>query len=705
MRSALALPGLAFGLAACSALPSRIAIAGAQSSGASRMFYLAGGWLSDIATVGPIFVVAAALLSFFSAPRAGRRIDPGLALLLGLFALGLFTQNATAQFRIERGVLPGPIDLRQGMGHHDFFTAEAPGLLAGRFLWANVACTALAIAIARRLRPALTSSESRLRHARGIAVAIVVCISAVIASRRADAYCGAMNNRDALASPSAALVNGLLTGDRYDGSPSATRRLLAEHVGTNADVEQGARNLGFPPECAVRLTHPGERASIPHPLTRPLDVAEDAEGRTEPELMSAARAVSRAFFRDRDTAPLVFHVSLESMRADDIHALDADAPAAIAPFASEVYSDAESAAAFAHAHQSGVRTSQALGAVMCGIGALPFHISASRDLGALPLRCMPDVLADAHFRTRAFYGHELVFDDMETFFRGHGMSLHERRDFPKSAPRGVWDGVSDAAVYDAAIDDAERGAPDAARYEFVLTLSHHAPYTAPADLSPPHRAEIDALCRTRDLHGEDCTRLATMRYADESLRRFVSRVSSSKVASRSIVVVAGDHTVHRSRPWGAVDRPDGTTRIPLFVWLPPALRASATDPAAIAAAWSRFRALATTQPVSNSDLPSLLLALLAETRPMRTLPAEARWHTLGGQATSPHYRSITGRGAVHGVDAHGFLFDVGDDGAVRRSGGRMESLRGPDDVTNAGPHNRPEIALLGAFLRGDTARK
>lgn len=705
-RNALALPALALVLAAASALPSRIAIASSQSAGTGRAFYLAGGLLSDVAAVGPIFVVVIALLALLSpsasavAEAETKRIDRGVVMLLAVFAFALFTQNATAEFRIERGVLPGPIDLRQGMGHHDFFTAEAPLLVAGRFLWANLACLAIAVVVALRLRPALAPATARLRTARGIAIAVVLCACLIVASRRADAYCVRMNNRDALASPSAALVTGLLTGARYDGSPSATRSLLAEHVGAPADVVLGAHQLGYPPESASRLSRASSSTTSDHPLARPLDLE---AGAREPSLLRAARAFSRAAFTG--ATPIVFHVSLESARADDLHALHDDAPRTVAPFLDHVYAADEGAIAFARAHQSGVRTSQALGAVMCGLGALPFHISASRDLGALPLRCMPDVLADARFGTRVFYGHELVFDDMASFFSAHRMSLHERHDFPASAPRGVWDAVSDASVYDAAVDDADRAATADARYSFVLTLSHHAPYTAPTDLSPPHRAEIDELCRTRGLHGENCERLATLRYADESLRRFLGRVATSKNAARSIVVVAGDHTVHRAVPWGPTDRPEGTTQIPLFMWLPPALRDRIRDHESFDAAWNELRALARTHPISSSDLPSLLLALVSESAPLQALPAEARWHTLGGQATSPHYRSVTGRGVIHGIDAHGFVFDVDAEGVVHTGEIRMESLRGPADVAEAGPHNRGEIAFLGSFLRAQANRR
>jgi hypothetical protein len=567
----------------------------------------------------------------------------------------------------------------------------------------NVVSVALALWITQRLRArliALALADRRYPHVRGLLAGGVASAVLLGGWQKANAYCATLHNRDALASPSAALASGLLRSGGYDGSPAEVRRLLVAGAFSPAEAAEGARNMGFSPEVVEGLTRASSGVCVPHPLARSLD-AEIGE-RGEAPIVVAARALSRELFRDSGAPPVVFQVSLESVRADDIHAIDADAPVEIAPFLSEVYSNDPSAAAFAHAHQSGVKTSQALSAVMCGMGAMPFNLSMGRDLGPLPLRCVPDVLADAGFVGRAFYGHEFVFDDMGTFLHAHHMALHEREAFPARAPRGVWNGVSDAEVYAAAVDSAE--ATEGAQYNFILTLSHHTPYTLPDDLSPALRATVDEVCRSRAIHGQNCDRLKTLRYADEALRGFVARVESSKDASRTIIVVAADHTTHQWVPWGTTEPAEGITQIPLFVWLPPALRQGAVDPAALAVAWERFRELAGTQPISNSDLPTVLLALLGRSRPLQALPAEARWHTLGGQTTSPHYRSVTGRGVAHGIDAHGGVFDVTETGATRPSGTLMETLRGADDITHAAPHNRPELAFWGRFLSGYVAR-
>jgi hypothetical protein len=638
--SSSSLPLFAFALATCTALPSRWAISGAQSSGTHllRALYLGGGLLSDLAMTVPIVLFALLLL-------ARRRW--GLVLFLPLVLLAcLLAQNGATEFRIERGVLPGPIDLREGMGHHDFLTAHLPSILFGRFFWMNLLCAVASALLLRRLH------RSPIVIAwRSMAIGAFVWLVLMLGARQANAYASSLQNKDALAAPSTAFMSGLLQRGAFDGSPTSTRKLVAEFHGTEEEALAGARELGFPDVT----------------LRRPLVTSGGQSG--------------------IGAKPIIFHVSLESMRADDIHSLNPHAPKEITPFLNEVYADdappkspPKNIVAFKHAHQSGVRTSQALGAMMCGIGVLPFNLSITRDLGVLlKLRCLPDVLVDAGFRAHAFYGHDFVFDDMSTFLRAHHVTMVGRESFAANAPRGVWNAVSDAAVYEAAIGHAEKeeNGPATAQYNFVLTLSHHAPYAEPADFAPTHRAEIEALCHARDLHGDNCARLKTLRYADEALRQFVKRVSeSSKIADRSIVVVSGDHTVHQWAPWNGDPEPaSAITQIPMFVRLPKGVVAP-TD----------LRDRAATKPVSNADLPLLILSLIDD-ESVASLRADQRWHTLGGDASS-----------VRGIDAHGNLFDVAENGDVKLRGITMEALHGQEDVQHAAPHNRPGLAFLSRLL-------
>lgn len=703
--SPLSLLAAAVGLGALVAFPARWTLAATQGNGTwMRWAYLAGGLLTDVTSVGP-FVAFALLLLLLAARRRPRLFHIGFVGLAVCLLGTWLAHNGAMEFRFQRGIYPGPMDAREGLGHADFVRAELPTLLGGRFLVPNLVASTLAVALLRwtyrRVRRLAAAGATRPSLAVLAPATIGLFLALFLGARRANAFCESLHNRGAIASPASTLVGAWLSGNRYDGSPEELRREISAFVGTEAEVARGARHLGFPDTTAVTLRRAEEHADCTHhPLARNLD---------EPggELLEAARAVSRELFRGQTLPPRVFQVSLESLRADDIASLHPAAPTEVAPFLNQVYDPAtatgQGAAAFHGAHQSGIRTAQALSAVLCGIGALPFHIALGRDFGNMPLRCTPDLLAEAGFRARAVYGHDFVFDDMGTFLRFHGVDLFERRNFDAGRPRGVWGGVSDESVYDAAL--RESADVSHAQYTFILTLSNHTPYTAPTDLGPVDAAAMEALCKSRQLTGENCDRLKTVRYADQALGHFARHVEEGADAARTIVLFAADHTTHEWEPWesGARERPEGITQIPAAVWLPRARRDAVADPARFAAAWSHFQELARQRPLSNADLPTLLLALLSESHEVRGLPAARRWHTLGGQSTSSSFESPTGEGALFGIDAHAQIFDVTSTGKTHPTGIVMETLRTGDDVQAASPMNRPVLAFWGSFLRGFAA--
>lgn len=689
--------GASLALTAATVGPARWLLALEQGHGVTaRALFFAGGLLSDLATVGPL--VALALVVTLSAPalpaRASvRRVIP--AAFGALLVTITLVHNAAVLFRVERGVFPGPIDARESLAAPELFLSELPEVLGGRFLSANLVGLVIVLLVGRRIRSRWLEKAGtvlRPRSALGLAVGSFVLLG--VASRNANAYCERLHNGGAIVSPASTWIGSVVGPKTVDGTPADIRLLVSSFQGTTDDVERGARAMGFTNDAAARSRGAENIANCnDHPLARRLEPDPTALG-------AAARDVSSALFRDE--APIVFHVSLESFRADDIAALEPLAPRAIAPFLTKVYEDNPSFVAFRQAHQSGIRTAHALAAVQCGVGALPFHLALGRDLGNVPLRCLPDVLHDAGFQGRVFYGHELAFDDMGTFLRYHGLELHERADLPRNAPRGVWGGVSDAPVYDAALSTS--ASDPRAQYNFILTLSHHTPFTEPDDLAPELKAEVNAVCVERGLTGENCARLRTLRYADNALSRFIERIETSKDAHRTIVVFGADHTTHQWVPWGDAEKPDGITRIPLVVWIPKAFRDLAPDPLALAAAWSRLRALATSSPISNTDVPTLLVSLLAGSPGMRALPASSRWHTLGGQATSSAFQSPIGEGALFGIDAHARLFSVDTSGATRPSNIGMDTLRTKSDVLTPMPANRAMLAFWGSFLRGYGAK-
>jgi hypothetical protein len=666
-------------------LPARWVLSADQGNGSAiRWAYLGGGLVCDVAVLFPLLALGGLLGGAVvrRAPRMRAVLVVGAALVLLLL---LFTSNASTLFHLERGHLPDAHDVSTGLGHSDFARAELPALALGPFALGNlVALAVMGFSLRRAVR---LTGRPRARLPLTLVAAAAVGGLLFFGSAKAQALTRSLHADDAVASPIAHLAASAL---RDEGAADLRSAVLATH-GSREDVVRGAALYGFSEATAARVL---ERDAVPtcdeHPLRQELDA--DPTSWT-----AAATGLSQALFRDRAVAPVVFHVSLESTRADDVATLRASAPRAIAPFLSDVFDSAkphEGTFPFRLAFQSGVRTAQALAAVTCGVGAAPLHLAFGRDLGNVPLRCAPDVLADAGFTLSATYGHELVFDDMATFLRFHGFATKERRDLPTDAPRGVWNGVSDATVYRTALADAL--ARPGAQYSFVLTLTNHTPYDAPGDVTPEDARAIDALCKERDLSGENCDRLLTLRYADRALREFLEAIAASPLADRAVVVVMADHTTHVREPWESdLERPAAISQIPGFVWIAPGLRAGAN--ADLASAEARFAAQAATAPLSNADVPRLLLALLSASAPLRALPAAARWHTLPGATTSAQFRGLDEGEVAWGITAHAELFGIEPDGHVARKPVVVDPSQ---RAAAMDPRLRGALAFWGAFLRG-----
>lgn len=708
---------LASALTLATALPSRWVLSAEQGLGSTRAraLYLAGGLLCDLAATGPLVAACFGLaaLAAYGVRLRSSELRPGLShasgapvgvltrgadlarlaattMLAVLFVVVWLSQNGAMEFRLDRGIFPGPLDAREGLGHGDFVRAELPVLLAGRYLFANAFALLVAAAVLRATHRALGPSRLRELSAKRVWLAFglgaLLAFSALgLGARQAHALCTSLHNGGALVSPTSAFVSGFFGRGSYDGSPAEVRKVVLGYPDRDR-LAEGANAYGFSAEVGAHLR---DHDCARHPLAKKLDAEAGP-------LVDDLRRLSSALFEGREVDPVIYQVSLESLRADDVHALAEEAPAELTPTLGRLYADPH-AVTFRDARQSGIRTAQALSAVTCGVGALPFHLSLGRDLGNVPLRCLTDVLEDAGFRARAFYGHEFVFDDMGTFLRLHGVELHERSEFPADAPRGVWGGVSDMPVYAAALEAGSRDVH--ASYNFVLTLSHHTPFTEPGDLRPEERSTVAAVCEKHELHGENCARLVTLHYADASFGRFLAAVENGSAASRSIVIFSADHTTHQWVPWGEHERPDGISRIPAGIVLPRALREAARDSRAVEVALERVRAHAN-EALSNSDLPSIVLALTSRARAMRSLDDARRWHTLGAQATSPEAHSPVGRAAVWGIDAHAHLFEAPRGGTTTTSEIVVESLRGPSDLSNTQPALRPGLAFWSTFLSG-----
>jgi hypothetical protein len=647
---------------------------------------LAVSVLEDIAWQGPIFAVALSVVGWLprrstSAPRVWRglmAVAP-VAFVAVVALLMWLVSVAATEFRIQRGTYPSLAEALEGLRDPAF--RRAVGILwFERYATATLS-SALAGGVLVALHLHARARDRDVRRAPGAwrmlagRVAVSMIALGVVASISASSEEARLQD---LAPPLVRLLSDLRSPSR----PQRFRDVREVLEGTRFDapsVRRGLKLYGFGDQQADELLRPQPRADCEkHPLARPLPGDTGgawpggAGGEDATPLVRAAVDLSAALFDGHDGPLVVWHVALESFRGDDVHAVHPAAPAELTPFIGAASATngtgGAGAVAFAHAYQAGVRTAQAVSGLICGIGPLPFQLAVSRDLFDVPLRCAPDVLSDAGFSARVFYGSDASFEHLDEFSRAHRLTVTDVSLLPKDLPRGAWRAVTDTALLSSALALARGGAP--LQYNFVLSLSGHAPYDVPQDAPGSLGSVVEQAVRMAraKITAEDRRRLLTIAYADDALGRFVRAVEGSPEASHTLFVVSADHATSEPFVW---DEPSARSQasVPLLFYLPGAFIGASANPGAVRAAIGRLSAESARAAVSLSDVPALLLALLSRHAALRRLPAGLRWHTLGGVASSSAFAlPVPDAGSVWGIDAAAEVFVGTKLGQIRRTG-------------------------------------
>jgi hypothetical protein len=691
--------------------------------------------LADVACLAPLVALALVPADWI----ATRRPETRLALRCGVVtavstvvlvsALMWVVSVGATEFRIQRGTYPTLLETFEGLADATFIRGSAKIALFERYsqptLLAVFALTGLLVVYARdRLRPrSIPAGKRTLQYGNPQSKVFAVLGPAVASLGWATAAAAIFISIHVVAPRP--LASGLLPPVVRLAFDVVSPRLVSRHAGVRSVLEstdldetlvrRGLHRLGFGDSHARCLVGTSTEAECrPHPLARPLpgdvsDVHIAGDRAEEPTpLVRAFLALSSALFEQRDEPITVWHVVLESFRADDVHALNPSAPREIAPFVNAAYDETPDetlsagrrTVAFRHAYQSGLRTAQAVSGLWCGLGALPFQLALSRDLVDLPLRCAPDVLRDAGFETHLYYGSNASFERLGEFAQRHGVTVTDLSTLPPGLPRGAFRAVTDAALLRSALQQPTGGGSLA--YRFVLTLSGHTPFDLPEDMTPTTAGTIDAiLARSRvSFAGEDRRRLATMHYTDGALAAFVKEIERSPRASQTILLVSADHATADPALWGA-QTVQALARVPLFVYLPAGLVAACKNPSRIDQEIRSLQELASALPVSINDVPTLLLALLARHNAFVQLPPAMRWHTLGGATSSRNFGERASRttAQVWGIDALSRVFLVRADAADQPldTGERSVAFSVWDDPL--GPLLKDVSGALSAVLR------
>jgi hypothetical protein len=665
-RSGAASGLTALALVLLALLPARLLVAMRVRGGTTfeRMSAaLAGTVLDGSALIAPLLALVGLIAVAVAVSPLRRWTRPlHLAAPLGIVPLGAaltVLSIVVQEVKAERGAFPTLQEIAAASGEGSFVEGMAGFLRLQRVWLPALTCGALAIALLVLRWRAAREPIASVRHwAVGLAAAALGGAVLLPGLVRAQSAVTPRLSPAGLGDPLTSLTE--TTVDVLRGQPLARPMdLLRELEPTAAVVADGARRLGWPSD-------PSGEGCWPLPHGRRLDPDAEPPFRGL-ALLESFTAVSRALFDD-DGKVAVFLFSLESFRADDLHALHAAAPRALHPLVNDLYERAgRGVLASRQMFQAGVRTAQGLAALTCGLGTLPYNLSLIRDVDGFPLRCAPDVLADAGFRGTFFYGSDATYDGMQAFLAQHGVPERvSQEELPTTLPRGAWGGVTDLALFEEAARRVAQGLATSPQLALVMSLSNHSPYTAPEDLpaAVTERVELALGAAPNRATVDDRRRLLTHSYTDAALEHFLARLDELGIADRSIVVLVADHSTGDDYVWGPADVDHETdaakAQVPFLVVLPQALRARARDAEALERALTRAQAQLDATPLSQNDVPALLLALLEAHPGVRGLPPSARWHTLGGQATSPHFDAdgaavlgINGVDQLYALDAHG----------------------------------------------------
>lgn len=685
--------------------PGRFALAESQARlGRHQWQTFASGLAHD--TFDTVFAVgtAAVLPLFFPhALREQKRWHRALFVLAPAVALALgFTSSCFAEFSMQRGTFPTWFDLQGGVKDTNFITSALGVFLYGRHarpIAIGLGLFALCMGFWRGLVRTLPHRAPASVLTGAVAMCCFLTAFAGLPNFPYHGWFRALGDGDVTGSPFHAFFQPIQmdpTNVRFGVMGIVERADFPEQLDA-----PGLQMLGYPPGSVT-----GTACTV-HPFRRPLP----SDDPRAPELVRTFLDLGRVLFDTPKPPRRLVHLVLESYRADDLHSLNPRAPEGIAPATNSLIRAAltrESADLTAPLlFQAGSRSSQGFTSLMCGLGTVGFNISASRDLGALPVRCLPDLLTEAGVDVHFVYGAEVSFDGVDDFLRLHGVrNIHGETTLPEGLPRGVW-GVSDRAVLDQFFGLLDRTPPASLAWWVFPTLSNHTPFDPPDDLPESVKARVEEATADRTLTREETWRLQSFSYTDHVLGDAIARVDALPDAAETLFVTHADHATTDNFLWeeGAGAKLKPKAQIPFVLHVPPALLAAHRDPVALRAALDRAQAALAAMPISQNDLATLLLSVLSASEPVRKLPPAARWHTLGGQRTSPHWSAPTRQGAaILGLDAIGEFFSVAPNGETLGPIVPVETIASPADITRDQTEVRPTAAVFSRFLR-DWARR
>jgi hypothetical protein len=648
------------------------------------------------------FVVQLALGRVLERRQASARVRRmaaigGTAVIACICVAAWMFSVGAIEVKLQRGIYPTFIETKHALGSEAFALGMVPTLLLGRYFKWSMLALAFAIAVFvlywRRARPRLGSLASLAGFVLGALVPYLAGCEVFNLDRVFFPRTGGSGETK---SPIEIVLAGKLPWTEREAMTEGMRELFAARAYSPEEKRLGLLSLGYPEASLEAMLAFEQHApcNAPHPLAQPLDRTKDSN-----ELLEDAEALSAALFDGRAEPITVWQVAMESFRADDIEGLNPNAPPELTPVMSRLYRDREHTIAFRRAYQGGLRTVHNVSSLLCGVGNFPFAMAVGRDVGHVPLRCLPDVLSDGGFEPHVYYPSDISFENMLDFFRYHGMKATQAADMPRGLPIGSWRAVTDRALYDQAV---QRASPTKSELNFILTLSGHSPFSRPTDMPADAAARAEASCaKMKGGNQDDCDRLVVIAYADFALGELLDKIERSPMGRRSIVIVSADHSTNEDFVWGGAAEETARAQVPYVVYLPKALLETAPHADRIAPLLARLDKHAQDELWSLTDSPRLVTALVSASAQMRRIPPAWRFHTYGGQATSAHF-ALLGRpdARVWGTDASAYVFSIDGKGVVTDDEIKNATYSDVSQFDTMNPLLRGPAAFLSSFIKG-----
>ncbi len=221
---------------------------------------------------------------------------------------------------------------------------------------------------------------------------------------------------------------------------------------------------------------------------------------------------------------------------------------------------------------SGGRTFAALPSIF---GSLPFGKNGFLEMGAqMPSHLsLLNILKQNGYKSNFFYGGDASFDNMNMFLKMNGTNIYDEATYSKaytkmpSSSSGFSWGYGDGEVFKK-YNEATSGIKSPT-CNVVLTLSTHSPFLIndQADYLQLFEQRMQALAfkeEEKEEHRRYKDQYASILYADNATRNFITGYAARADYSNTIFVITGDHRMPEIPMSTKIDR----YHVPLIIYSP-----------------------------------------------------------------------------------------------------------------------------------------